>query len=202
MIDTVIFDVGNVLIEWDPEHLYRKLIPDQAERSHFLANICTPEWNVQQDLGRSWSEAISELLGKHPDKHDLIKAYSERWHEMVPGEISGTVEILEELKSAGVPLYAITNFSNEKFAEAKARFPFLATSFLDTVVSAEERIIKPDLRIFEILIERNRLNANACAFIDDSEKNIKAADQAGLNAVHFTGADKLRRDLKDLGLLL
>jgi len=201
MIDTVIFDVGNVLIEWDPEHLYRKLIPDQVERSHFLANICTPEWNVQQDLGRSWAEAISELSTRHPDKHDLITAYSERWHEMVPGEISGTVEILEELKSAGVPLYAITNFSNEKFAETKTRFPFLATSFLDTVVSAEERIIKPDLRIFEILIERNRLNANACVFIDDSEKNIEAADQTGLNAVHFTGAEKLRRDLKDLGLL-
>jgi 2-haloacid dehalogenase len=198
-VDTVVFDIGNVLIEWDPENLYSKLIPDPDERHRFLNEICTMDWNLQQDLGRSWEEAVGELTAVYPEHKDLIAAYSERWHEMVPGEVPGSVAILDKLKAADVPLYAITNFSSEKFNEAKARFPFLASSFRDTVVSAEERLLKPDRRIFEALLTRNNLEASACVFIDDSLKNVEGARAAGLEAVHFTGADKLRADLAEFG---
>lgn len=198
-VDTVIFDIGNVLIEWDPEHLYRHLIPDPDERHRFLHEVCTMDWNLQQDLGRSWEEAVSELAALHPDRKDLIAAYSERWHDMVPGEVPGSVAILNDLKTAGVPLYAITNFSTEKFDEAKARFPFLTSAFRDIVVSAEERLLKPDRRIFEILLTRNGLEASSCVFIDDSMKNVEGARAAGLKAIHFTGADRLRADLEGLG---
>lgn len=198
-VTTVVFDVGNVLIEWDPEHLYRRLIPDPAERRRFLTEICSMEWNLEQDRGRDWAGAISELIARYPDHGDLIEAYSDRWHDMVPGEISGSVAILSELKAAEVPLYAITNFSTEKFAEAQGRFPFLATSFSDIVISAEERLLKPDRRIYDALLNRNRLEAGSCVFIDDSEKNIEGARSAGLKALHFTHADALRQDLKQLG---
>ena len=193
--------MGNVLIEWNPEHLYRRLIPNEQERSGFLTTVCTPDWNLQQDLGRTWAEAISELTAMHPDKADLIKAYSDSWHEMVPGEISGSVEILEDLISANVPLYAITNFSSEKFAEAQDRFPFLKTSFRDVVVSADERLVKPDPRIYQVLLDRNGLDPSACIFIDDSEANVEAARQVGMTAHHFTNADTLRCDLARLGII-
>lgn len=198
-VTTVVFDVGNVLIEWDPDHLYRELIPDLAERHRFLTEICSMEWNLEQDLGRDWASAISELVARHPDHADLIEAYSNRWHDMVPGEIAGTVAILSELKASEIPLYAITNFSSEKFAEAQGRFPFLASSFSDIVISAEERVLKPDRRIFDTLLNRNGLEASSCVFIDDSERNIDGARAAGLKALHFTHPDTLRQDLKQMG---
>jgi len=199
-ISTVVFDVGNVLIEWDPEHLYRDLIPDEAARNFFLSEICSMDWNLQQDLGRSWSDAVSSLSSEHPEHAELIAAYSSRWHDMVPGAIRGSVDILETLKKADVPLYAITNFSSEKFAEAQDRFPFLKTSFKDIIVSAEERLLKPDLRIYEALFARNTIAPSECVFIDDSEKNVAGARYAGMAALHFTGADKLRQDLREMGL--
>ncbi|MHA7774871.1 HAD family hydrolase [Roseibium sp. M-1] len=200
-ITTVVFDIGNVLIEWNPEYLYVRLIPDAAERHRFLETVCNMNWNLQQDLGRPWEEAVATLTLQHPDKAELIKAYSERWHDMVPGEIEGTPALLAELKAQGTPLYAITNFSDEKFAEAQARFPFLKTSFRDIVVSAAEKLIKPDPRIYQVLLDRNGLDAGACLFIDDSEKNVEAARQVGMAAHHFKDADGLRSELERLGLL-
>lgn len=123
-VQIVVFDIGNVLIEWNPEYLYCKLIPETDARREFLATVCSPEWNLQQDLGRPWQEGIDILCAQHPDKTDLIRAYSDRWHEMVPGEVTGTPDLLAELKANEIPLYAITNFSSEKFAEAQTRFPF------------------------------------------------------------------------------
>lgn len=199
-ISNVVFDVGNVLIRWDPEYLYKELIPDPAERTDFLTNVCSMDWNLQQDLGRSWQEAVDELSALHPEKRDLIEAYSTRWGDMVPGAIEESVSILLSLKEAGVPLYAITNFSNEKFAEAKERFPFLADSFIDTVVSAEERVLKPDRKIFDILCERNNLTADSCVFIDDSEKNVVGARNVGMYAIHFHDPDMLRFELRTMGL--
>lgn len=198
-LTTVVFDIGNVLIEWDPEHLYRRLIPDADTRQRFLSDVCSPAWNLEQDRGRSWAEAVAERVALYPEYADLIRAYDEGWHEMVPGEVPGSVALLGELAEGDVPLYAITNFSNEKFAEAKARFPFLATSFRDTVVSAEERLLKPDPRIYEVLLERNGLTAEACVFIDDSLKNVEAARAVGMAAIHFTGAEPLRLDLRRMG---
>ena len=197
---TVVFDVGNVLIEWDPNHLYQHLLPNPAEREHFLTQICSYDWNLEQDKGRSWDEAIEILAAEHPEKRDLIAAYRDRWHDMVPGEIAGTVAILDELKAAQTPLYAITNFSSEKFVEAQNRFPFLKTSFRDIVVSAEERLLKPDLRIYQLLLDRNQLVAGDCVFIDDSPKNVDAARAAGMHAVHFESPDILREELRKLGL--
>ena len=197
---TVVFDVGNVLIEWDPNHLYQHLLPNPAEREHFLTQICSYDWNLEQDKGRSWDEAIEILAAEHPEKRDLIAAYRDRWHDMVPGEIAGTVAILDELKAAQTPLYAITNFSSEKFVEAQNRFPFLKTSFRDIVVSAEERLLKPDLRIYQVLLDRNQLVAGDCVFIDDSPKNVDAARAAGMHAVHFESPDMLREELRKLGL--
>ncbi|WP_422374804.1 HAD family hydrolase [Roseibium sp.] len=200
-ITTVVFDIGNVLIEWNPEHLYSRLIPDEKERRHFLESVCSMDWNLEQDLGRSWEEAVYALSQQHPDKVDLIAAYSRHWHEMVPGEVPGTLSLLEALKASGTPLYAITNFSNEKFAECQSRFPFLKSSFLDIVISAEERLIKPDPAIYQRLFDRNGLDPKTCLFIDDSEQNIATARQLGMKGHHFKEAERLRQDLLELGLL-
>ncbi|GGB57418.1 hydrolase [Roseibium aquae] len=199
-IDTVIFDIGNVLIHWSPEHLYRKLIPDDRERADFLTHVCSMDWNIQQDLGRSWEDAVTLLSDEFPEKRDLIRAYDTRWHEMVPGEISGSVEILRALQQAGTALFAITNFSAEKFAETQIRFPFLAESFRDTIVSAQVGLLKPDARIYQLLIERNGLTPECCVFIDDSPANVEGARACGMSAIHFTEPRALCEDLRYLGL--
>jgi 2-haloacid dehalogenase len=200
-ITTVVFDIGNVLIEWNPDHLYRELIPDNRERQSFLETVCSMDWNLQQDLGRSWSDAIEVLTNQHPDKAELISAYSDRWHDMVPGEISGSSKILSELKQSNIPLYAITNFSSDKFLEAQDRFPFLKSSFLDIVVSADEKLIKPDPEIYNVLFRRNNLVSGECFFIDDSERNVEAARSVGMTAHHFKNAEGLRSELNRLDLL-
>jgi 2-haloacid dehalogenase len=199
-ITTVVFDVGNVLIRWDPRFLYRKLLPDEAAVEAFLTRICPPEWNLEQDRGRSWADAIAERVAAHPEHAPLIRAFSERWHEMVPGEVEGSVAILEALRERGVPLYAITNFSAEKYAEALARFPLLG-GFRDTVVSAHERLLKPDAAIYNLLLDRNGLRAGECLFIDDSLANVRGAEAVGMRAHHFRDAAGLRAELVALGLL-
>jgi 2-haloacid dehalogenase len=200
-VTTVVFDIGNVLIEWDPQHLYRRLIPDAAERTRFLAEVCTVAWNLEQDRGRSWAEAVAERTALFPEHAALIAAYDSGWQEMVPGPIAGSVAILDELEAAGVPLYAITNFSAEKFVDAVARFPFL-NRFRGTVVSAHEGLLKPDPAIYRLCCARHGLDPAACLFIDDSPDNVLGARRAGLQAVRFTGADALRRELRAHGLPL
>jgi 2-haloacid dehalogenase len=200
VVDTVVFDVGNVLIRWDPRFLYRQLFAEEAAMERFLAEICTEAWNLEQDRGRDWPEATAELVARHPDQADLIRAYSDRWHDMVPGEVEGTVALLEALRDRGVPLYAITNFSRAKFAEAQARFPVLR-GFRDVVVSAHERLLKPDPAIYRVLLDRNGLEAGRCLFIDDSEKNVRGAEAVGMRAHHFRDAEGLRAELVALGLL-
>lgn len=197
-VDTVVFDIGNVLIEWDPRHLYRQLIPDTAAMDRFLAEICTHDWNLQQDRGRTWEEAVAERIALFPEHEALIRAYSERWHDMVPGEVPGTVALLEALRAAGVPLYAITNFSTEKFRECQARFPFLR-GFRDVVISGVERLLKPDPAIYRLLLARNGLEAGRCLFIDDSEKNVRGAEAVGMRAHHFRDAATLAVALRELG---
>jgi 2-haloacid dehalogenase len=198
-VDVVVFDVGNVLIRWDPRHLYRRLFEAEAEMERFLAEVCTDAWNIEQDRGRTWAAAIAERVALFPDRDALIRAYSERWQEMVPGEVEGTPAILEALRDGGVPLYAITNFSAEKFAESQARFAFLR-GFRDVVVSAHERLLKPDPAIYRVLLERNGLDAARCLFIDDSEKNVRGAEAVGMRAHHFRDAATLAAELARLGL--
>ena len=199
--DTVVFDIGNVLIQWDPRLLYREFFGNEEHADRFLAEVLPPEWNLEQDRGRSFSEAIAEAIARHPDQEEPIRAWDTRWHEMVPGEVPGSVAILKALKAAGVPLYAITNFSREKFAECRERFPFLAEDFIDVVVSAHEGLIKPDRRIYEVLFARNDLDPGQTVFVDDSPANVEAARGIGMHAIHFTGAEPLERALRDLGFV-
>ncbi len=193
-IRAVIFDVGNVLIQWDPRHLFRKLFADEAAMETFLAEVCTMEWNVAQDLGRSWADAVAERIAIFPEHAALIRAYDERWHEMVTGEIGGSVRLLEALAARAIPLYALTNFSEEKFVETQSRYRFFR-HFDDIVVSAREGIIKPGRAIFERALSRFDLEPGATLFIDDSPSNVEAALALGLRAHHFTCANRLRDEL-------
>ena len=194
-----VFDVGNVLIRWDPRHLYRKLFDGEEAMERFLADVCTPSWNEEQDRGRSFADGVALLVRSHPDLAPLIHAYDRRWDEMVPGAIEDTVEILEELRSAGLPTYAITNFSREKFLIARERFAFLGR-FDGVVVSADVGVLKPDPAIYRHFLREHRLAPEDCVFVDDSQRNVDAAREIGMSGVHFTDARTLRSDLRRLGL--
>ncbi|AJP59561.1 HAD family hydrolase [Pandoraea vervacti] len=201
-MDTVVFDLGNVLIEWDPRNLYRKCFGgDEAAMERFLAEVCHTEWNEQQDRGRPWKAAIDEAIARHPDHEANIRAYFERWTEMIPGDISGTVDILAQLRERHFRLLALTNWSAETFPIAQARFPFLGW-FEGIVVSGRERMIKPDPAIFRCLIARYHLRPESTAFIDDSLRNVDAARREGLAAIHFRSPAELRKQLKALGIAL
>src|ERR1051326_4986479 len=199
--DTVVFDLGGVLIDWDPRHLYRKLFAgDETAMEHFLANVCTHEWNRCQDAGRSFAEGARLLKAEHSEKAELIDAYFARFDEMMPGPIAGSVEILSELRDRGTPLYGLTNFSAETYAPAFERFEFLRW-FRGILVSGEIGLIKPDPRIFALLIRRFAIDPRSPVNIDDVEPNVIAARPFGLHAIHFTTAASLRAELVALGLL-
>lgn len=198
---TVVFDIGNVLIQWDPRHLYRDLFDgDEVLMEDFLATVCTAEWNLEQDRGRPWSEAVALLTAEYPECAELIRAYDERWSDMVPGEVPGTAELLLDLKGRGTPLYSITNFSVAKFALAKARFDFLGV-FDGIVVSGEVGLVKPDPAIYRALFDTHRLDPADCLFIDDNAANVATAGDLGMTAHRFTDAERLRVELVGLGLL-
>lgn len=196
----VVFDIGNVLIQWEPRALYRKIFASEAEVDWFLANVCTHDWNLEQDRGRSFAEGVAEATARFPAHAEAIAAYHLRWTETVLGEIDGSVRILEELHARGTPLYAITNFNQDKFRETLQRFPFLGR-FRDIVVSGDERVIKPDPAIYRLLLDRNGLEASACLFIDDSLKNVHGAEAVGMKAHHFRSPQDLRAELARLNLL-
>jgi len=197
----VVFDVGGVLINWNPRNLYRKLFAgDEAAMESFLANVCTVEWNERQDAGRSFADAVAELLPRHADKVELIEAFGLRFGEMISGAIDGTVDILAELKRTGVPRYALTNWSAETFPPQRNRFEFLSW-FDGIVVSGNEGVIKPDPRIFRILLDRYRIAPQEAVFIDDNPANAEAATTLGIHGIHFRGPELLRRELETLDLL-
>jgi 2-haloacid dehalogenase len=196
----VVFDLGGVLLEWDPRHLYRKIFgADEAAMEHFLTHICSITWNLMQDAGRTFDEAVAELTGRYPQHADLIAAYHHRWEEMVPYAYDDTVAILEELVDGGTRVFGITNFSAEKFAMTRKRFGFFDL-FEGIVVSGEARLIKPDPGIFHHFLDRFDLRAGDCAFIDDSLINTDAATKIGLHGIHHTTAANLRAQLAQLGL--
>jgi 2-haloacid dehalogenase len=196
-----IFDLGGVLLEWNPRHLYRKLFNgDEAAMEHFLANVCTTEWNERQDAGRSFADATRELMPRHAEQRELIEAWGTRFGEMIPGPIDGAVEVLADLKERGVPVYALSNWSAETFPPQRDRFPFLSW-FDDIVVSGFEGVIKPDPRIFRILLERNAIAPESAVFIDDVAANALAASQLGIHGIHFSSPDALRDELAAVGLL-
>jgi 2-haloacid dehalogenase len=200
-IDTVVFDVGGVLLDWSPNYLYDELIPDAVRREHFLTKVATPEWNRQQDAGRTWAEAVAELSAAHPDHAEWIEAYDTGWLRMVRGVIEDTVEVFDEIRAAGIPTYALTNFSTEKWEVATEAFPVLR-EFDGVVVSGTERTTKPDEKIYRILLERYDLDAGRTFYTDDVQHNVDAARAVGLDAELFTGATVLRDQLVARGLRL
>jgi 2-haloacid dehalogenase len=199
-VKAAVFDLGGVLIDWDPRYLYRKLLADEAAVEEFLATVCTPEWNAELDRGRPFAEGVAELVERHPAQAAAITAYHERWPEMLGGEVPGAVAVLADLRAAGVPLYALTNWSAETFAITRGRFAFLEW-FDGVVVSGQERVIKPDPRIFRLLADRFGLDPETTFYVDDSEANVAAARALGFDAVRFTGPERLRRDLEARRLL-
>jgi 2-haloacid dehalogenase len=196
----VVFDLGGVLLDWDPRHLYRKLFADEASMEAFLADVCTPAWNERQDAGRPFAEAVAELAPAHPDKLHLINAWHERFGEMIAGVIEGTVDILRDLKSRDVPVYALSNWSAETFPGQRPRFAFLEW-FDGIVLSGAEGCMKPDERIFRILLDRYGLSAAHTVFIDDNPRNAHAASVLGMRGIHFQSPARLREELASLGLL-
>ncbi|MEW9623096.1 HAD family hydrolase [Rhodanobacter geophilus] len=198
--DAVVFDLGGVLVDWNPRYLYRQLFDDEAAMERFLAEVCTSHWNEQQDAGRPWCEAIAALSAEHPQHAALIAAYRGRWDEMLRGPIAGSVAILDELRARGVPLYALTNWSQETFPLARRIYRFME-AFRGIVVSGEERLIKPDPAIYRLLLSRHGLDAARTVYIDDAPRNVEAAARLGMHALHFRDPATLREALCRAGLL-
>jgi 2-haloacid dehalogenase len=196
-----VFDLGGVLIDWNPRYLYRKLFDgDDHAMEHFLATVCTSNWNTQQDAGRSLAEACALLKSRFPDHSKMIDAWMERYDEMLGAPIQGTVEVLADLRSAGVPIYALSNWSTETFPAALERFDFLSW-FDGILLSGEVRLLKPDPRIYRRFFETHSVDPAQAVYIDDLEPNVKAATAVGMHGIHFTDSSALRAELARIGLI-
>lgn len=200
-IQNIIFDLGGVLVDWNPKYLYSRVFNNDKEKVNwFLENICTSDWNEEQDAGRSLAEGTNLLIEKHPEQELYIRMFYDRWQEMLQGEIKGTVEILEQIKKKDQnQLYALTNWSAETFPIALERFDFLAF-FKGIVVSGTEKTRKPFDDIYQILLRRYNLTASISLFIDDNRENVEAARRNGLIGIHFQDPSQLRSELEKLGI--
>lgn len=199
-IDTVIFDIGNVLYQWDLRCLFAKLIDDPEELDWFLAHVVTPEWHFQHDAGRCFADMVAERSREFPDYADHIHAYSQRFPETIPGPVEGMPEIVHALAARGVPLFAISNFGAESWAQFRPSAPIFEL-FSDIIISGEEKLIKPDQAIYELALNRFDRRAEQCLFIDDRLDNIEAGEAMGLAGHHFSNAARLEHELKALRLL-
>lgn len=197
-VRAVVWDVGHVLFDWDPRFLYAKLIPDAEKLDWFLANVVTKAWHYQHDAGRPFVETSAELVGHYPEFAELIAAYGPRWLETIPGPISGTHAIVEQLAAAGVPQYGITNFSGEFWDSFRPTAP-LFDHFIDVVVSGHEKLVKPAPEIYALARRRFGLGDGEAIFIDDNPANVAGAIEAGWHAHQFTNADDLRNVLRSHG---
>lgn len=195
-IDTIIFDLGGVLIDWNPEHVYKKVFNgDQKKVDWFLNNICTSDWNVEQDAGRTLSDGTEILVNQFPEHEKLIRIFYDRWEDMIGGVIKETEDILYNLKRQDkYNLYSLTNWSHETFHIPFQRYDFFK-HFEGIVVSGEEKTRKPFPKIYEILLERYDLNPESCLFIDDNLENITTAEKFGINGIHYKTTDLLLKDL-------
>jgi 2-haloacid dehalogenase len=197
----IVFDLGGVLLDWNPRHLFRKYFNgDEQQVEHFLTEICPQEWNLKQDAGYSFTQAIAEQKLRFPQYAQPIQAYQDRWEETVAGEIEGSVAILAELRDAGYPLYVLSNWAAETFARVRGKYAFLDW-FDELIISAEVGLIKPDPAIFAYLLERVGLPAEECLFIDDHATNTEAAEKLGFQTVLFSTPEDLERDLQDREIL-
>lgn len=200
--NTVIFDLGGVLIDWNPEHLFRKIFTDEAQMRHFLTEVCHSDWNREQDRGRLFEEAVRERIEQFPEHEANIRRYHERWDEMLGRAIEANVAVLEDLhQRPDIRLYAITNWSAETFPVAQQRFPFL-DYFADTVVSGDLKLVKPDPKIYQILLDRQPIVPEQAIFIDDVLENVKGAQVLGIHGIHLTPETDLREELMKLGIPL
>ena len=196
-----IFDLGGVLIDWNPRYLYRKLFKENEKAmEHFLANVCTQSWNEQQDAGRPFAEACALLKSLHPGDAELIDAWVCRYDEMLAGPISGTVDILTELRSRGVALYALSNWSAETFPTALNRFEFLKW-FQGILISGEVQLVKPDARLFRLFLETFAIDPDKAVYIDDHKVNVDVATSFGMHGIVFTDPVALRREVTKIGLI-
>lgn len=193
--ESIVFDLGNVLVDWSPSYLYDKIFTDKKQKEYFLANVCTTEWHTQQDAGRSVKEATEELIKRHPDWAHPIKVFYARWKEMFQGPIEGSVAILKELKETNrFKLYALTNWSAELFEESYTDFPFLHW-FDGIVVSGAEKKTKPGEDLYKILLSRYSVDPATALFIDDREENVAMAAKLGIDGIIFTSPQQLRNEL-------
>lgn len=195
----IVFDIGQVLIHYEPNLPFSRLIPDAAQRRWFFENVCTHDWNIEQDRGRSWQEAEALLIEKHPDHAENIRAFRLNWHEMVPHAYEDSVVVMEELIGNGRDVTMLTNFAADTFDEASERFPFLKRP-RGVTVSGRVKMIKPERGIYDLHAATFGLESAATLFIDDSKKNVDGAIAAGWNAVLFQGAERLRSDLAAYGI--
>lgn len=199
MISTIIFDLGGVLIDWNPEYVFREVIPDAERRRYFFENICTHEWNVEQDAGRSLADATALLVAQWPDWAPEVRSYYDRWSDMLGGPIPATVDLFRELRDLGTHrLLALTNWSAETFPVALERYDFLQW-FEGILVSGTERTRKPFPDIYQLLLDRYAVSAEQAVFIDDSQKNVEGAEVVGMQGIHFQDAAQLRAALRSLG---
>ena len=198
---SIIFDVGHVLYDWDPRVLYERLIPEGEALDAFLRDVCTREWHFQHDAGRPFAETSAELIARFPEHEALIAAWGQRFSEQIPGPIAGMPELVAELDAAGVPLYAITNFSGEFFAPFRAQEEQLFDRFRGIVVSGDERLVKPDPAIYRLALERFGLAPGETVFVDDRADNVAGAEAVGMHGIVFTGATDLRTRLTEMRLI-
>lgn len=201
-INTIIFDLGNVLVDWNPNHVFDDKYFDSPEKKEFFfKNICTADWNEEQDAGRSIVEATQLLVKQHPDWEQPIRDYYGRWTEMLKAPIPGTVQLFKELKESGkYKIYALTNWQSGLFDIALVRYNFLHW-FDGRVVSGDEKTRKPFHKFYQILLDRYNVDPKKALFIDDSLRNIKAAEEMGINAIHFKSPELLRKELEERGIL-
>lgn len=196
----VVFDLGAVLIDWNPRYLFHKIFTDEREMEYFLSQVCPSAWNLETDGGKPFAQACTERIKLFPQYAAQINAYNTRWAEMMGGAVEGTVQILRELKQKGLPVYALTNWSAEKFPLAQTKFSFLK-EFDGIVVSGVEKCVKPDPKIYHILLNRYHLNAADCIFTDDNSANIEGAKTLGFDTILFTSYQALRAALVSRGVL-
>ncbi|KQU62095.1 hydrolase [Sphingomonas sp. Leaf339] len=199
-VSSVIFDIGRVLYDWDPRFLYERLIPRGEALESFLRDVVTHDWHFQHDAGRDFADTSAELVALYPQHADLIAVWGPSFGDTIPGPIRGMHELAARLDDAGVPLFAITNFSHEFFPPFRAKEAALFDRFRDIVVSGEEKLVKPDATIYRLALDRFGIDAGDAVFIDDNAANVAGAQAVGLTAILFTGVDDLLPRLRALGL--
>lgn len=197
MVKNIVFDFGGVLLDWNPRYLYREYFNDDSRMEYFLGNICTLDWNAEQDRGRPFEEGVALLQEEFPQWSEAIALYHTGWERMLKSDIPAGVELLKELKASGYGIYGLTNWSAETIGFAFGRYDFFSL-FDGIVVSGEEKLIKPDERIYKVLLERYGLEAGECVFLDDNAANVEAARSVGMKAVRFDDILRVREELFSL----